>query len=457
MIISQAHVSALLILSLVSMSAAKDMPRFDVTQYGAKADGTTDCTPAIREAVEAATRAGGGVIRFPPAEAPYLISDSIELRADNLHVRGEGATVFLKDGSAVGRTSADKLLHIVRIYGTADDPAQNVSVAGLTIDANYWGQTNAEAAWQASAKIAGTTRGVYVEHARNVLIDQVEIRRSFVGMTFGLGAHDCEARDVRVTEFHHDGFGVTPKRVDRGASGITFLRCVAADAPHGKHGGHPGTRVKGWEIEEGAQDVKVIDCAVRDTGAHGFFVRPHWSRKHRFETKNIQLIRCRVENAGVYAFMVKGFNHQQRVANVKLIDCHTDTGNIQIMMGPENVLVSGGHYGSMTIGFYTHVADDHHVPDGPWAWTYGFLPVRSVFVANAHVSGDLRINAVAGHDAADDYISDIILHDITVGGDLYIVGTASLVREIDGTVQGARHVISSEDYLEKFIRPARSN
>jgi polygalacturonase len=33
---------------------------FDVTRYGAKTDGKTDCTAAFRKAIEEASRAGGG-------------------------------------------------------------------------------------------------------------------------------------------------------------------------------------------------------------------------------------------------------------------------------------------------------------------------------------------------------------------------------------------------------------
>lgn len=444
-----------LVATLGSVTAGANSEVYDITDYGAIADGQSDCSAAISKAIAAAVQAGGGKILIPPAEKSYLISDSIELQANNLHLVGEGATVHLRDGSAVGRTSAETMLHIVKINGTKDDPVENVSVVGLTIDANYWGQTDGKSAWQASAKIAGVTRGIQVNHARKVRVDNVEIKRSFVGMTIGLGGHDCEVRDVKVTQFHHDGFGVTPERVDGGASNITFLRCVVSDSRHGRNGGMPGNRVKGWEIEEGAHNIRVIDCAVRDTDANGFFVRPHWSRKEAYDTKNIELVRCRVENAGKAAFMAKGFNHQQRILNVKFIDCYADTGNFQIMMSPDDVLVSGGQFGSMTIGFYLDIADDHHFPNGPWDWTYGFLPVRAVAVKNVTVLGDIRINAMVGNDAKEDYTPDINLDGVTVKGDLYTVGSESMVEMINCSVEGASLVMTAEEYLENIIKPAK--
>lgn len=46
--------------------------RFEVTAYGAKGDGHTDCTHAIRRTIEAAVAAGGGVVVFPAAAQPFL-------------------------------------------------------------------------------------------------------------------------------------------------------------------------------------------------------------------------------------------------------------------------------------------------------------------------------------------------------------------------------------------------
>ena len=104
---------------------------YKITDYGARADGTTDCSPAIGAAIAAATAADGGQILLPPADKPYLITDSIWLETGNL-------------------------------------PIENVSVSGLKIDANYWGQIAGAGSWQAAAKVAGTTRGIKINHARTV-------------------------------------------------------------------------------------------------------------------------------------------------------------------------------------------------------------------------------------------------------------------------------------------------
>ena len=413
---------------------------FDITAYGAKADGQTDNTPAVSKAIAAAVEVGGGQILIPPAEKPYLITDSIELFANNLHLIGPGATLLLKDGAGKGRTDPKNLLHIVLIKGTEEVPVEDVSVEGLTIDANYWGQGGTSSTSQ-SVKIAGIPRGIKVEHASKVLIDKVTITRPFVGMTFGLGSHECEARDTVVTKFHHDAFGVTPERINRGASKITFLRCEAKDSMDGKVGGLPGTRVKGWEIEEGAQDIKLIDCSVVNTSSNGFFVRPHWTRAKMFYTTgNVELIRCRVEKAGkggfLEAFFVNAHNDRQPVKDVQLVDCYADNGNVAVVYGPENVEIKGGHFGQMTIGFFKDVDDPHHDPGSYWKFKYHKLPPKSVTIENVTVKNGVRINAVPGYDGVVDYLPDISLRNVTIKGDLEIIGSKALVKMEDCKVEG---------------------
>ncbi|WP_369235001.1 glycosyl hydrolase family 28-related protein [Streptomyces sp. R21] len=61
----------------------------DVRAYGAVADGTTDCAPAINRAIAAAGRAGGGTVLIPPGT--YRIDDLIRIGYDNVVLRGAGS------------------------------------------------------------------------------------------------------------------------------------------------------------------------------------------------------------------------------------------------------------------------------------------------------------------------------------------------------------------------------
>ncbi|MCB0843611.1 MAG: glycoside hydrolase family 28 protein [Bacteroidetes bacterium] len=64
---------------------------FDITEYGAVADSTTDCLPAIKAAIEACHEAGGGKVVVPAGK--YYVGGPIHLKSNiNLHV-SEGAYV----------------------------------------------------------------------------------------------------------------------------------------------------------------------------------------------------------------------------------------------------------------------------------------------------------------------------------------------------------------------------
>ncbi|HEX8142781.1 MAG TPA: glycosyl hydrolase family 28 protein [Pyrinomonadaceae bacterium] len=63
---------------------------FDITRFGAKGDGKTDCTESFRKGIEACTKAGGGRVVVPSGS---FLTAAIHLRSNvNLHVSA-GATI----------------------------------------------------------------------------------------------------------------------------------------------------------------------------------------------------------------------------------------------------------------------------------------------------------------------------------------------------------------------------
>ena len=70
---------------------------FDITQYGAVADGATDCTAAFSSAISACTAAGGGRVMVP---AGIFLTGPIHLKSHvNLHLH-DGATIRFTTNTA---------------------------------------------------------------------------------------------------------------------------------------------------------------------------------------------------------------------------------------------------------------------------------------------------------------------------------------------------------------------
>ncbi|MEE1830202.1 glycosyl hydrolase family 28-related protein [Streptomyces sp. SP17KL33] len=77
----------------------------DVRDFGAVADGTTDCAPAINRAIAAAGRAGGGTVTVP--SGTFRIDDVIRLDRSHVVLRGAGS----------GRTTLYATKHLTELIG----------------------------------------------------------------------------------------------------------------------------------------------------------------------------------------------------------------------------------------------------------------------------------------------------------------------------------------------------
>ena len=72
---------------------------FVITKYGARADGATDNSDAIRQAIEACNKAGGGRVVVPKGE---FVTGAIHLRR-NFKIQPRSESVFARCVYALGR------------------------------------------------------------------------------------------------------------------------------------------------------------------------------------------------------------------------------------------------------------------------------------------------------------------------------------------------------------------
>lgn len=101
---------------------------FPVADFGARGDGNTDDQAAITQALAAAKRAGGGIVRFAGSKT-YRVMGKADLTVEsvfdldgarNIHVEGNGATLVIHP--------PDRMANIAF--------AENIHISGFTVDYN---------------------------------------------------------------------------------------------------------------------------------------------------------------------------------------------------------------------------------------------------------------------------------------------------------------------------------
>ena len=306
---------------------------FDATDFGAVADGATDSTQAIQSAIDEASAAGGRVL-VPPAEAPYLISKTLLIRGSGVEIVGEGATIRFADNAA-GEGDPTVIL----ASGSEDNPIRDVAIRGLTVDANFYAQEGAE-----------RPRGIEFRFVGGARVTDVTIRRPFVGLDFGRGCVDAEARDVVITDFAEDGFDASGDANEfSGAKtrDIRFINVVARDAPRADG--------NAFEIEDGVENVLVENATVENVAGNGFGLRNHFVEGKEDHSRNVELRNVTVRGTGgqfaIYGRCAprEGFPdnsyHEMKLTNV-------ETDGAVAFIGPiEDLEITGGSFAAIYLGF----------------------------------------------------------------------------------------------------------
>jgi len=307
---------------------------YNVMLYGAKGDGRSDDAPAIQAAIDEAAADGGGRVVLPPSQEPYLIRSGLKIHSSDIELYGPLATIRFADRAMKG-----EIIDCIEIRGEPGRPIRNVTVRGLTVDANYWNQPGSY-----------NPRGIDSDDATNVLIDRVTITRAFVGLSFGKGVSHSEARDCLITLWHNDAYNASGDGVSGSCHDIRFVRCRAVNSPGEGQGGLPGNRNNAWEIEDGTRAVTLVDCVVADCGGNGFAVRNHGSWDEPVDGRDTTLIRCHARNVARAGFFAQSAGSRITVTGLHLEDCTSDSV-VRFVKGVRDLtMVRCRFTGSVTIG-----------------------------------------------------------------------------------------------------------
>ncbi|HTB62768.1 MAG TPA: glycoside hydrolase family 28 protein [Opitutales bacterium] len=146
---------------------------FPITDYGAKADGTTDCTDAIRQAIEACNKAGGGHVVVP--DGTFLTGGIRLLSNVDLHLADNATLQFVPDTTEypkalVRHEGVERTDYTGPIYAFEQE---NIAVTGKGVL-----DGGGEANWVALVGSNSRPNFFVPLRCKNVLIDGLTIHNS---------------------------------------------------------------------------------------------------------------------------------------------------------------------------------------------------------------------------------------------------------------------------------------
>ncbi|MCO6009388.1 glycoside hydrolase family 28 protein [Actinoallomurus purpureus] len=416
-------------------------PRFPhrtlrITDFGAKGDGTTDCTRAFEAAISTCARRGGGHVVVPPGR--YL-TGPIRLRSHvDLHV-SEGATIAFSTDPAKYPPVYTRWQGIecynyspfIYAYG-----ARNIAISGTgTLDGQagntaWWPWSGSTTyGWKPGDPQQGpdwtllqqwADQGVPVRErvlgaghylrpnmiqpyrCENVLIEGVTIVNSPMWEIHPVLSRNILVRDITVDSHGPNNDGCDPEScTDVVITGSTFDTgddCIAIKA---------GRNADGRRVNVPSRNILVEDCEFRD--GHGGVtigsemtggVSAVFARNLRMNSPNLnsclRLKTNSMRGGHIHDVHMKDVEVGQLAVAAIQIDFYYDEGPGH----PYNPSVSGIHVENLHVGTTKYVLDTRGYPDDP---------IKDVTLTHC------RFDKATAADVVEN-VEGLVLTDVTVNG-----------------------------------------
>ncbi len=260
---------------------------FSITSYGARGDGTTDCSSAFRAAIGACNAAGGGRVVVPPGR---FLTGPIHLRSNvNLHVQDGATILFIRDPKAYlpavfTRWEGTEMMgYSPFIYAFEQE---NIAISGTGMldgqsdDANWWPWKGGQQAPARNQLMKTGEDGVPVANrlfadgsflrpqfiqtyrCRNVLIEDVRIVNSPMWEIHPVLSTNVTVRRVKIRSHGPNNDGCDPEScrdvLIEGCEFDTGDDCIAIKS---------GRNADGRRLHAPTENVIIRDCVMKD--GHG--------------------------------------------------------------------------------------------------------------------------------------------------------------------------------------------
>jgi len=308
---------------------------FPITNYGAKPDGRTDCTEAIRSAIDAAASAGGGRVVIPLG---VTMTGAVHLKSNvHLYLPKEATVRFLPDPKlyplVLTRFEGIECMNyspFVYAYN-----AQNIAITGGgTLD----GQANCDQWWPWSGKAGCGPAGPNQRKARAALLDMAEKGVPVEKRVFGEGGYlrPMFVQPYRSANVLIEGITITNSPMYE-MHPVLCRNVTVRDVTVSSH----GPNNDGCDPES-STDVLIEGC-VFDTGDDCIAIkcgRNADGRRLHAPSENIVIQNCTMKDG--HGGVTLGSECTGGIRNVYAQDCRMDSPHLERVLRFKDNAMRGG-------------------------------------------------------------------------------------------------------------------